>query len=211
MARSYYGRQREARGVRRRSLAGVLLAGASMVTLPVALVWACTPSGFGAPASLASDRSAYNAGDAVGVRGDNFRPSSPVQLTLQPPSGAAQAVPTPANTDAQGHFEASFTLPSDSSSGDYALRATTDYSTARVTFTVAAQDATLPPPLGPQPPDPGPAAPGDQPANRKAALKRGVAKCKQRHRAGKRMTPAKRRKLARKRAACIRSVKRKYS
>ncbi len=207
-----HGRPRIAGSVRRRGVAGALLGLACMVVLPAALAWACSPSGFGGASSLTSDRSAYKAGDAVGVRGDNFRPSSPVRLTLQPPSGPAQTLSAPANTNAQGSFQASFTLPSDSSSGDYVLQATTVDITARSTFFVSAEDATLPAPLTPQPPAPTPAAPGqDQSGNRKAALKRGVAKCKQRHRARKGMARPKRRKLARKRAACIRSVKKKYA
>ncbi len=197
------------RRVRRRSFAGTLLAAVSVVVLPVALAWACAPQS----ASLAFDRTSYKAGDAVGVIGGGFRPSSPVQLTLQPPSGPAQAVPAPANSNAQGYFEASFTLPPNSSSGDYVLQATTDSLTARDTFKVVAEDAILPAPLTPQPPPvaPAPAAPGqDQSVNRKAELKRGVAKCKRRHTARKGTSAAKRRKLARKRAACIRSVKKKY-
>lgn len=209
MATSNYGRQKITRRVRRRSLAGALLGVAGMVVLPVALAWACAPQS----ANLAFDRSSYKAGDAVGVIGGGFMPNTPVQLTLQPPSGAAQALPSPASTNAQGYFEASFTLPFNASSGDYVLQATTGNTTARDTFKVVAEGAILPPPLTPPPPPagpPAPAAPGDPPVNRKAALRRGLADCKKRHGARKGMRAAKKRKLARKRAACVKAVKRKY-
>jgi len=209
MARSHHGRQRIARRVRRRSFAGTLLAAASMVVLPVALAWACAPQS----ASLAFDHSSYKAGGAVGVIGGGFRPSTPVQLTLQPPSGAAQALPSPADTNTQGYFEASFTLPPSASSGDYVLQATTGNTTARDTFKVVAEDAILPPLVTPQPPPaaPAPTTPPDRPVNRKAALRRAIAKCRQRYSAKKEgMKAAKQRKLARKRQACIRSAKRKY-
>jgi len=186
------------------------LCAVSLVVLPVAVAWACAPQS----ASLAFDRDSYKAADVVGLIGSGFTPNTPVALTLQPPSGAAQAVDARAQTNSQGYFETSFALPPDAPPGDYVLQATTNTITARDTFEVmAAQSEVVPTPLTPQPPPapPAPTTPADQPPpNTKAARRRAIAKCKKRHRARASMSAAKKRKLARKRAACIRSVKKKY-
>ncbi len=212
MATSCYGRKRTNRTARCRWFAGALSTVASLLVLPVALAWACAPQA----ASLAFDRDSYKAGDPVGVIGAGFSPSTSVALTLQPPSGAAQTVSSQTQTNNQGYFEASFTLPPDASAGDYVLQATTGTTTARDTFEVVAQDGVIqpPPPPIPQPAPASPAPPAtppeDQPVNTKAARRRAVAKCKKRHRARDGMSAAKKRKLARKRTACVRSVKKKY-
>lgn len=212
MATSCHGRQRIERTARRRWFAGALLCAVSLVVLPVAVAWACAPQS----ASLAFDRDSYKAADAVGVMGGGFSPSTPVALTLQPPSGPAQAVDARAQTNSQGYFETSFALPPDAAPGDYVLQATTNTTTARDTFKVmAAQSEVVPTPLTPPPPpppaSPGPATPADQPSpNTTAARKRAVAKCKKRHRVRAGMSATTKRKLARKRTACIRSVKKKY-
>jgi len=180
----------------------------SLVVLPVAVAWACAPQS----ASLAFDRDSYKAADAVGLIGSGFSPNTPVALTLQPPSGAAQTVDARAQTNSQGYFETSFALPPDAPPGDYVLQATTNTITARDTFEVVAQSEVVPTPLTPQPPPapPAPTTPADQPTDTKAARRRAVAKCKKRHRARAGMSATKKRKLARKRAACLRSVKKKY-
>jgi len=209
MATSCHGRQRIKRTARRRWFTGALLCAVSLVVLPVAVAWACAPQS----ASLAFDRDSYKAADAVGVMGGGFSPNTPVVLTLQPPSGPAQTVDARAQTNSQGYFETSFALPPDAPPGDYVLQATTNTITARDTFEVVAQSEVVPTPLTPQPPPapPAPTTPADQPPpDTKAARRRAIAKCKKRHRARASMSAAKKRKLARKRAACLRSVKKKY-
>ena len=162
MTTSCHGRQRIERTAPRRWFAGALLCAVSLVVLPVAVAWACAPQS----ASLAFDRDSYKAADAVGLIGSGFTPNTPVALTLQPPSGAAQTVDARAQTNSQGYFETSFALPPDAPPGDYVLQATTNTITARDTFEVVAESEVVPTPLTPQPP---PAPPSTHDSRRSAA------------------------------------------
>lgn len=217
-------RSAKKRRIPSRSLAGVLLAAACLVALPAAIAWACAPS----TGQIAFERAEYKAGESVTVFGSGFARDNPVDLTLQPPSGAPQTVAPGTRTNVSGYFEASFALPSNAAPGDYAVRATTVPSgaghggqtqptTAASTFKVMAPPgAAAPPP--PPPPAPAianplstsaPAGPATQP-NRRAALSRAVRKCKRKHRARKSTAASKKKRLAKRRAACIARAKKRY-
>jgi uncharacterized protein YfaS (alpha-2-macroglobulin family) len=214
MAKFSHGRRRSRtlQRSRRRSLAGLLMGTACMVLLPAALVWACAPS----IASLAFDRTAYRAGDTVAVKGGGFKPSNPVELTLQPPSGAAQSVaPAGLSTNGEGYFEASFALSAAAEPGDYVLQAKTDPSgqghggqttptVARDTFKVMGEGGSS---SSQQSPSSNVAAAAPL---AKVALSQAIAKCKKKHRARKTMAASKKRKLAKRRAACIKKARKKY-
>lgn len=223
MRRPHQERDRTNRRIRSRSLVGVLMGAAGLVVLPAAIAWACAPS----TAQIDFDRSppSYKGSESVTVFGSGFAPNNPVELTLQAPSGASQAVAPGTNTTDRGGFEASFTLPSDAAPGDYALQAKTVPSgaghggqtqptTATKTFKLVASQGSPPVPLpgflAPESPPP-PAESGDQPVkDKRAARRRAIAKCKRRHRAKKGSTARNRRKLAKRRAVCVRKAKKRF-
>lgn len=78
-----------------------LLLIAMLVTVPVAMAWACMPN-----AQLSVDRASYAPGTTVVVTGHLFPPNTAVTLTLGS-GGAGVGVP---QTDAAGSFRTSFTL-----------------------------------------------------------------------------------------------------
>ncbi|MDQ4047771.1 MAG: MG2 domain-containing protein [Actinomycetota bacterium] len=195
---------------------------AGLVALPAAIAWACAPS----TGQIGFDRPAYNAGESVTVFGSGFARENPVELTLQPPSGAPQTVAQGTQTNTTGYFETSFALPSGAAPGDYALRATTVPSgaghggqtqptTAASTFKVMAPAGAPAPPPAPAPaiqaplPGPPPAGRATQPSTR-AALSRAVSKCRTKYRARRSTAASKKKRLARRKAACIRRAKKRY-
>jgi len=187
--------------------------------LPAAIAWACAPS----TAQIAFDRSTYKAGETVAVIGSGFAPNNVVELNLQGPSGGPQAVDAGASTDSSGYFEASFALAAGAAPGDYALQAKTtpsgqghggqtQPSTASATFKVmGAPGAAVPPILRPEPT--APADPVSQPPRRnaRAALRKAVRRCNRRHRAKRGTRASGKRKLAKRRKACVRKAKKRYS
>lgn len=211
---------------RARLLAGVLVGAVTLAVLPVAIAWACAPS----TAQIAFDQPSYNAGAPVKVIGSGFARDNPVTLNLQPPSGAPQTVAPNTTTNATGYFEATFTLPANAAGGTYALQAVTDPSgqghggqtqptTATGTFAVAGAagaPAAGPPAAGQmtqgaaitQTPASAPSSPTVTTAQQlKAALAKAVAKCNKKYKAKKGMSTAKKKKLAKSRAACVKKAK----
>ena len=194
---------------RRGSLAGMLLGAAALVVLPAAIAWACVPA-----SSIGFDKPGYKykAGDTVTVTGRGFSGNSPVAMKLQAPSGAESTVGNATTkTDSSGSFSDSFALASDAAAGDYVVAVTVGTGGARETLTVEAP-ASLPPPFNPPvqttpvtPTDPG--AGGNQ-QNTKAARAKAIARCNKKFR--RKARGAKKQKLSKKRAACIRRAKKRF-
>lgn len=201
---------RATRRIHRRSTVGALLGAAILAVSPAAIAWACTPSAWSA--QIAFDRSTYRGGESVVVNGRGFAPSNAVELTLQGPSGAPRAVAPGAATDSGGSFEASFALPANAAPGDYALQArTTSQPTTGVgTFKVLGSPAAVLPPV--LSPEPTPAGPVPQPTRRNAnaALRKAIRSCKKKHRVRKGAGASSKRKLAKRRKACVRKAKKRY-
>ena len=212
-----FKRKRVSRRVRSRSLLGLLTGAASLVVLPVAIAWACAPS----TGQIAFERPSYSAGQTVVVFGTGFAANNPVQLTLQPPSGAPSAVAPEAATNASGYFEVSFSLPAGAAPGTYAVQARTDPSgaghggqvqptTATKTFTVIAPAApaapVVPAPALAVPLSTGPAQVVDNRAKRARAVRR----CKRKYKAKRSASTSRKRTMRKKRATCIRRAKKRY-
>ncbi len=123
----------------------------ALVVLPLAVAWACVPA-----AAISFDRSVweYRASDQVTVLGNSFAPSTPVVLTIDPPSGPRETVGNGVSTDSSGNFRDSFTLPASAAPGTYVLVATANTTAvdghgrtyvARASFTVVPPPGTEPP------------------------------------------------------------------
>ena len=95
----------------------------------------------------------YHPGDEVIVRGSNFSPGIPVELTLQSPSGAITPVGNGVRTNDVGAFGDSFSLPSSAESGHYVVSARAGTRSARETFGVVHRPVSVsePPPPPPAP------------------------------------------------------------
>lgn len=202
--------ERKDRG-RRRSLAGMLLGAAALVVLPAAIAWACVPA-----SSIGFDKPGYKykAGDTVTVTGRGFRPDSPVVMKLQAPSGTQSTVGSAGKTsDPGGGFTDSFALASDATPGDYVVSVTVGTGGARETLTVEPPPSTLPPFVAPpSTPVPAPVTGTDPGAGDKvdtaAARRKAIRACTKKFRRKGRSSAN--RRLAKKKAACIRRAKQRF-
>lgn len=204
---------------RGRPFAGMLVGVVALVALPAAIAWACVPA-----SSIGFDKSGYKyrAGDQVKVTGRGFRPDTPVAMKLRTPSGSESVVGSAGkSTDGTGAFEDTFTLASNAAVGDYVVSVTVGTGGARETFTVEPA-AAAPPVINPNPFGGGggsttPTTPGavtediatDRTAVR-AARRKAIRRCNKKFRAKKASSAAKRKKMGRKRAACVRKAKKRF-
>ena len=210
-----------------RSLVGIALGAAALVVLPAAIAFACVPA-----SSIGFDKQGYkyNAGDTVSVTGRGFRSDTPVVMRLQAPGSATSSTVGDPNkkTDSSGGFTDSFGLASDAANGDYVVSVTVGTSGARETFTVEPRAAA---PVTPTPVSSPPQAPQESPAtttppatqqpteapqsgNRSdatAARKKAIRSCKKKFRNRSVKTSAKKRRIAKKRSACIKRAKKKFA
>ena len=209
---------------RQRSLVSVFLAVAMLAVLPAAIAWACVPS-----SSIGFDKAGYKykAGETVTVTGRGFPQGQPVVMRLQAPSGEVSTVGTTGKTsDGTGAFTDSFALASGSAVGDYVVSVTVGTRGARETLTVfeeAAPQQVAPNPFAPDSAQaPAPATPraetnptekpnaGNTGTRTAAKRKKAIRNCKQRFRSKKAQSSAKRKKMAKRRGACVRKAKQRF-
>ena len=170
--------------VRRRPLF-ITLAVAATALVPAAIAWACVPSaaiGFDSPSYT------YNPGQTVTVTGRQWQPARTggnVNLSVTPNPGITHAIT--AAPDDVGFFRTSFQLPASTQQGTYNVVAQQGTRVAREAFEVRV----------------------GAPSSR-AALARAKARCKKRYRTRGRRGAA-RRRMARKRQACIRRAVRRHN
>jgi len=207
-----------------RSLVGIALGAAALVVLPAAIAFACVPS-----SSIGFDKQGYkyNAGDTVSVTGRGFRSDTPVVMRLQAPGSATSSTVGDPNkkTDSSGGFTDSFGLAPDAANGDYVVSVTVGTSGARETFTVEPKAAapvtptpvTTPPQESPATTTP-PATqqPTEEPqsGNRRdatAARKKAIRNCKTKFNNRKARTSGAKKKMAKKRRACIRKAQQRFA
>ena len=190
----------------------MLLAAAALVILPAAIAWACVPA-----SSIGFDKPGYKykAGDTVTVTGRGFSSNSPVVMKLQAPSGTQSTVGNATTkTDGTGGFTDSFALASDAQPGDYVVSVQVGTGGARETLTVEPPPSNLPPPFTPPAPS-SPAPPpatdpgaGNNPQSTRAARAKAIARCNKKFR--RKARGAKKQKLSKQRAACIRRAKKRF-
>lgn len=207
-----------------RSLVGIALGAAALVVLPAAIAFACVPA-----SSIGFDKQGYkyNAGDTVNVTGRGFRANTPVVMRLQAPGSATASTVGDPNktTDSSGGFTDSFGLASDAGNGDYVVSVTVGTGGARETFTVEPKAVAEPTPTPittpPSSTGPGtttpPATPpteAPQDGNRsdaRAARKKAIRNCKKKFRNRSVKTSRAKRRIAKKRSACIKRAKKKFA
>ena len=218
---------RKGRG-RQRSLVSVFLAVAMLAVLPAAIAWACVPS-----SSIGFDKAGYKykAGETVTVTGRGFPQGQPVVMRLQAPSGEVSTVGTTGKTsDDTGAFTDKFALASGSAVGDYVVSVTVGTRGARETLTVFEEAAPPPPPVAGTPPvapesAPAPATPraetnpteepdaGNTGARTTAQRRKAIRSC--RKKASSKMKKARsssaKRKIAKRRGACVRKVRKRFA
>jgi len=190
----------------------MLLGAAALVVLPAAIAWACVPA-----SSIGFDKPGYKykAGETVTVTGRGFSSNAPVAMKLQAPGATTGTTVGNATTktDGTGGFSDSFALASDAAPGDYVVSVTVGTGGARETLTVeppAGPGPVVPPIVTPTPTPPviTPSTPPNT-SNTAALRRKGIAKCNRKFRTRKAKGAAKK-KTARRRAACIRRVRKLY-
>ena len=208
----------------------VLLA-AGLVAIPltaVAISYACTGL-----ATIATSASAVTAGSNVVVTGRGFSPhdaadarTESVKLRFDSASGPVLAEASPSSTKDGGKFTVTIAVPG-VTPGAHVLLATQNGPDGRPAYGTPARTG-LEVMAPPSPPPPPPSASAPVPASASASpslelpalsqllaadsmtLIKAVLKCKQRHRPASAKTVAGRKRVAKRRATCVRQAKKRY-
>ncbi len=207
---------------RKRALLLLSLAALSVPLVAAALAHACT-----AAATLTLSQGAATPGTVVTVTGKGFGTHDPGDATGAQPaeirmgslSAPVLAKASPSGPDRS--FSVEVTIP-DSESGETVLVATQKRGDGRTVYgTPARQAFTVTQPPSPAP-VPAPAPTGSAPTvvdvidetlerRRELALRKAISACKKRYSAKKAKTAPGKRRMARKRSACIRQARQKFS
>jgi hypothetical protein len=197
------------------------LAGLAVPLSAAALAHACTGL-----ATVSSNPSAARAGETITVIGKYFAAHDPTDARTEPakvrfdsPSGPVVGTASPSSARDSGSFSAQITVP-ELGAGDHVLIVTQNGTDGRPAYgTPARQAFTVLPPLPPV----APAAPAvDVPALAQplvaptvtravGSLTRAIRSCRRRYRVSAARTLTGKRRMARRRAACIRAARARLS
>ena len=178
----------------------------ALVLAVVSLAWACTGPSFGVPATFTLSSSEGPAGSNVTAEGTGWEAENRVVIRWDSKDGPVLA--EPAGPD----FSQPIKIPSTATPGDHLVVAT---AAGRLPMTAPLfVTRTAEPPAG----QPGPSVQPPPPATEgtsgasgaRAKRARAVAICKRRYGSKRAKTASTRRRLAKKRAACIRRAKKRF-
>ncbi|MDQ4049009.1 MAG: hypothetical protein M3131_06475 [Actinomycetota bacterium] len=178
----------------------------ALVLAAVSLAWACTAPSFGVPATFTLSSSEGPAGSNVTAEGRGWEAANRVVIRWDSKDGPVLA--EPAGPD----FSQPIKIPSTATPGDHVVVATAP---GRAPMTAALfVTRTAESPAGQPGPTRRPAPPATEGTSGASGAPgkraRAVATCKRRYGSKGAKTASKRRRLARKRAACIQRAKKRF-